>query len=1047
MATLLKRRASVSPSANQAGERKKKDAATGGRFFLPKSLLPIVSSPSASKLPVINNHERFLSVESFLPNRSSGPYVHRTRKPTLKQRIALTVDSHVFGRLWEMFDAILSLAFACLYIYNTRFARKESTPQALPEPCKRIDRALAVLIFLQFLPRIWIAENRPRFSASVWAYGTWVSCFSVLVSWVVDETESIGGVFLPDIDTTYMSAGSLIFLYPFRFVRLHESLSHLYKPLGKDTVLPHMSLIVRKAVQLATTILLTLSFLASYLHLVTYKQAVHAHKDPKLTFFDAFFFTAVGSITSMNLNAGVPDTVFSRIIVLLVILGGALFMPTRISSLVTLIKSKSKYEHSFKNPDTLPHVLVTGEFRTLQLIEFLREFFSMDHGHESIRTRVVILHPAEPDEELKLVLAQPMYSQRVTYVKGSAVSFRSLQKVKAASASAAFLLAHHSEPESDDLDEMDAQQMMAALSLKKYNRHMRLYAQILKAENASHFEYLANEVVCTPELVMGLLAQSILVPGLSSLLILLATSIATGTAEDLLRRARESHLDFMEEYIAGASCETYITTFSEHLVGCTFSEAAEVLFAAHGILLVGLAVQHEPKDSARVEGHAHFEVLLNPAKRIISGSEHVFVIAGDAEAADLVATFGMADGGLDISEVFGNQASEASGPSRFVPADLPGTQKSAAMAKTTRILPRGPGAGKTMASKSKLSFFRKAQTFDMPVDEQTPLLEGNVSTSPPNGSDGRPRVQRISSDGGPHMLIPQDAELHRTPPQKPLPLKGNDIFSTKFEDHILVCDCSHPSTTTLNAFVSTIRQSLDPKERGRYIVILGPNVILAEVLNEWTDVMYVSGSGTSRRDLELCNVRKAAKIVVLGPLEEQSNSRTADAMTLLTALNIESMNEREEVLIVIACSQRETFKLIGESETFGFPEADWVQALVRPSFMSGHVISGSQIQPLISQCFHNRHVLYLFKLFLGIAPLAEQVNGAAPITSSPIMEKYIGREYGALVRYLFRQSKVPIGLYRTTAHRGAALPYVVVNPEAATVLKKTDVVYIMGESH
>jgi hypothetical protein len=126
----------------------------------------------------------------------------------------------------------------------------------------------------------------------------------------------------------------------------------------------------------------------------------------------------------------VPDNVFSRIITLGVMVIGAIFLPTQIGDLVSVINSSSAYTSPFSKPKDRTHVLVLGNLEIVALQGFLREFFSSDHGTRTLLTHVVLVAPDEPSEELKTLLTDPVYSNRVQYVKGSAMSFRTLKKNK-----------------------------------------------------------------------------------------------------------------------------------------------------------------------------------------------------------------------------------------------------------------------------------------------------------------------------------------------------------------------------------------------------------------------------------------------------------------------------------------------------------------------------------------------------------------------------------------------------------------------------------------
>lgn len=75
--------------------------------------------------------------------------------------------------------------------------------------------------------------------------------------------------------------------------------------------------------------------------------------------------------------------------------------------------------------------------------------------------------------------------------------------------------------------------------MKKYNRHLKLYAQVHLPSNVPHFDFLAKDVVCISAMNMGLLARSAMVPGFASLMVLLTTSITETNYEYLHRKSRK----------------------------------------------------------------------------------------------------------------------------------------------------------------------------------------------------------------------------------------------------------------------------------------------------------------------------------------------------------------------------------------------------------------------------------------------------------------------------------------------------------------------------
>lgn len=147
------------------------------------------------------------------------------------------------------------------------------------------------------------------------------------------------------------------------------------------------------------------------------------------------------SCTSGLSTQVVPENTISRVVILGVMIVGAIFLPSQIGDLVGLIRSTSKYSTSFIPAKNRFHVVIVGNLEIVSLRGFLKEFFSVDHGTRTMKTHVVLLSPGEPSMELETLLSDPVYSNRVRYVRGSAMSFRSLQKVHLLRCSAAFVLA------------------------------------------------------------------------------------------------------------------------------------------------------------------------------------------------------------------------------------------------------------------------------------------------------------------------------------------------------------------------------------------------------------------------------------------------------------------------------------------------------------------------------------------------------------------------------------------------------------------------------
>ncbi|KAJ2816677.1 hypothetical protein GGI24_005652, partial [Coemansia furcata] len=96
----------------------------------------------------------------------------------------------------------------------------------------------------------------------------------------------------------------------------------------------------------------------------------------------------------------------------------AFAVPSRVTRLVDLALKTSAYNKTVALPAASRHALVCGNIELESIRQFLHEFFNADHGPNIFRTTIVILHNDEPSMEMKALLRDPVYANRVFYVKG-----------------------------------------------------------------------------------------------------------------------------------------------------------------------------------------------------------------------------------------------------------------------------------------------------------------------------------------------------------------------------------------------------------------------------------------------------------------------------------------------------------------------------------------------------------------------------------------------------------------------------------------------------
>ncbi|KAJ1885406.1 hypothetical protein LPJ81_006916, partial [Coemansia sp. IMI 209127] len=344
----------------------------------------------------------------------------------MRQMIGLYLDSSAAGRRWDQLDALLNTGIVALYVASTTHVR--AGHMGVPYWSLMCQAMLSGLLLLQFIPRYLLAPDPFEYLRSMFSAITLVTALTpilVVVSIYLD----------PDVRRTFMSAGTLVFLYPVIFWRLQPALLRCLVPIKN---VYRMSAMTRNVLRALTTVFTTVLAITVLTHIMVYYQ--NKDKNDEIQGFDeAFFFIAVSSITGLSSDIE-PDTWFTRSVVLFVMFIGIFWLPPRVSEMLDIWRNRSPWPSQFEAEANQAHVLVIGDLEYSALFEFLREFFCEDHGIRTVNTVVVLMSEHEPSKEVSELLHDPSYVNRVKFVMGSATSFSQLEEVQANHAQAIFVL-------------------------------------------------------------------------------------------------------------------------------------------------------------------------------------------------------------------------------------------------------------------------------------------------------------------------------------------------------------------------------------------------------------------------------------------------------------------------------------------------------------------------------------------------------------------------------------------------------------------------------
>ncbi|CAG8693021.1 13843_t:CDS:2, partial [Acaulospora morrowiae] len=997
----------IVPTPEQVGESNHSNHSNRVTFDLPKG------TTSPSRTPSV------ISVSS-LNFTLKQPHYHPLHQPSWREQLAVELDNSAIGSIWKLVDAFINILLCAIYIANTAHLKKE-----LPLFNVCFEAVMAILLLMEYIPKFYIYE-----------FETWGSLFTRASPILTALT--VSPVFVAVWGSVIKEARYVVFFYPFRFIRCYLS---VYDCLVRSE---------KSVLRLGQVTSRVLIFLVSILFLVlTSSSLLHG---VEYAYMATVFFTTIMLGTVGYLSDIVPDNAFPRILLMVIFITGLIFIPYYITELTSLIRSKSVYDKPFRKISQQPHVIIIAPTIELpSLRHFLKEFYSLAHGSATFNTKVVILNSTDPTERVKTFLSDPVYAHRVQYIRGSPLDARSLEKSNARNASAYFILAKKFTQQSEIID---AENVLRAIALRKFNVGPKLYIQCILPENKVHFESLNPEqVICTDELKLAILAHSCLTPGLSALLYGLITSFTYESLQDLRSGKKNSSFGFdseiIEDYVTGFSQSIYTTTISDHFSGRRFLSVAECLYDSLGVVLFAIGIPKQRSfnnnwmldysDEEENEDSKNYMVLINPGDYIVKGDEIGFIIASNGALIDGVSSY----------EWQSSQSRTNLMPERHMPSEK---HPLLAGDKLKNI-----GGGNYDTKKPTIS--SDHQHYDYPHRPDSSTLRRHRALSTPLS---------FSVDY-PHDLASHDysAMSSNLPSSHTQDIEHSLIDS--IVGHILLCDYS-PTLfpRNLDCFVSPLRKSY--LEKITPIIILSPvrpSQSQWKILSQFDQVYFVQGNPMTREGLENGRVRYAKQAVSdhflfnefsgvllninmlqtgdpdrfhkdikveslcryacttllnlhisnkVTSCKNRNGEKAEDASSMLVFLNIKAMC-KEDIDVFVEFVHMDNMKFMSE-DTSTIDQN--MQPHLSPAFMTGTCISLSMLDSIICQSFYQPHLVSIVEQMLFGAPPLHLPSGAtcpAPAHSHifqiPVPRLFVGYQYSELFRFLLSEKKsIPLGLYR-----------------------------------
>ncbi|PIA17711.1 hypothetical protein COEREDRAFT_7304 [Coemansia reversa NRRL 1564] len=908
------------------------------------------------------------------------------------------------------------------HFMNTTFVDAKHDPARISTAARLIEFLIAVVFLFQYIIRyVVINANHRSLEHAV-----------VLFAFVAPIAAFFISVRHESIRNSYMSAGVMAIFYPARFLRLHYAVDRLIA-IAASMRYVRLTIIRQEIISLCSDIIVAILFFASLVH-----SGVNWYCQANNVVFEGFsFLDTIYSIVMSGVgeDGPIPPSTFYQIISMAILALIALAIPSRISKLVDLAVNTSTYSKAVALPTATRHALVCGYIEIESVSQFLQEFFNADHGSNIFKTTIVILHSEEPSMRMKALLRDPMYVNRVFYVKGRATSLKALKRARADLAACVYILTR--KVSNGTGVEEDAETVLIALALSAFrvpfshkttdNKRLpvapkfQVYAQTILPGSITHLTYLQTaRIICVDEMRLGIMAQNCATPGFATLAFMLSTSVGDHVNWDFS--------GVFTEDIA-VSVGSYSRSRSPH---------------NH--------IGHHPT----LESDAgYYQVLLAPRNYILQKYDMLFAISTDVQAVLSAVMF----------------AERVSIKSTKIRKNSWSTRVHEKVKETSRSdnpvnHPVQRGFRDILASNMHIEMPERPTTI-APMQVNSPR---RVIARPLNDTRQSRKSNYISDSDSSYFSPAHNIESITEALPQSSSIKGvmrtrvervarrHDQVPMNIRNHIVICDSSKVFPRSIEFLIQSLKNAYEDEDLS--IVILSAGEVDGQVkliLNDFSNVYVVRGTPLLQADLRRAHIEQAQKAIVLGgsQLRTSDTKETSnDSSAILTNMNIQQLCGCQ-FFVTTELLDIENIRYLDHTQLLGEP-------LLKRTFMGGHIFTPALIDTALCQCYFSSHILDVLRHLTFShspcssvsstidTPKAEEANVIQPFCPGKLSllyvpSRFIGKRYDTLVLTLMKQHGcIPLGLYRIVSSQGQVFAAVMCNPLPSLSLISADAVYVLG---
>ncbi|TYZ58104.1 hypothetical protein PybrP1_006696 [[Pythium] brassicae (nom. inval.)] len=157
-----------------------------------------------------------------------------------------------------------------------------------------------------------------------------------------------------------------------------------------------------------------------------------------LSFLDSVYLVCI-TIGTVGFGDFVPKTKVGKLADIFLIVIAGIAISKQIGGYTDILSRETALDKKYVPNKSIQHILLCGEIDNSALRFFLHSWLNTE-GERGNRKKVVILAPALPSNNLRRVLIEREYEQRVVYIQGSAMVTADLLRAGAPSAACCFVL-------------------------------------------------------------------------------------------------------------------------------------------------------------------------------------------------------------------------------------------------------------------------------------------------------------------------------------------------------------------------------------------------------------------------------------------------------------------------------------------------------------------------------------------------------------------------------------------------------------------------------